>query len=393
MAFGIATGLGWLLTVAAALVFRGRFFATFAAIILGIEGLSAVALFSEAEWLWPIYAWLHAAVFLHFGSLIWARMRPFWWRLAVSVPGSFFAAGTTLAIPWAVAAGLGFDPIATWLPFALAGVGIVQSLRLGFEEVDVRIDGETTGESVARHPKHRGDVPPGRPLRVVQISDPHLGPFMSVRRLRSICERAVSHEPDLILLTGDFLTMESQFDPSYLHDALAPLAAAEGRVFACFGNHDHEAPDIVRAACRAHGVRLLVDDEALVETEVGPVQIIGSDFAWRGRGEHLRALTARFPRRPGHLRVVLLHDPGAFKHLPEGEGDIVFSGHTHGGQVGLLSLGLSWTFVSGLTSMPDHGLWARGRDRLYVHRGTGHYGFPLRLGVPAEESVIRLWLQ
>ncbi len=89
---------------------------------------------------------------------------------------------------------------------------------------------------------------------------------------------------------------------------------------------------------------------------------------------------------------MLLHDPGAFKHLPEGEGDIVFSGHTHGGQVGLLSLGLPWTFVSGVTSMPDHGLWSRGRDRLYVHRGTGHYGFPLRLGVPAEESLIRLWL-
>jgi predicted MPP superfamily phosphohydrolase len=38
--------------------------------------------------------------------------------------------------------------------------------------------------------------------------------------------------------------------------------------------------------------------------------------------------------------------------------------------------------------MPDHGLWARGTDRLYVHRGTGHYGFPLRLGVPSEESVL-----
>jgi predicted MPP superfamily phosphohydrolase len=85
----------------------------------------------------------------------------------------------------------------------------------------------------------------------------------------------------------------------------------------------------------------------------------------------------------------MLHDPGAFKHLPEGEADLVLAGHTHGGQVGLLSLGLSWTFLRMFgTKLPDHGFWSRGTDRMYVHRGTGHYGFPLRLGVPAEESVL-----
>jgi len=389
MEFGIATGCAWLVVVGVALLVRGRFYATFAAVVLGIEALSAVALYNLWSWALPVYAWLHAAVFLHFGSLIWARMRPLWWRWAVSVPGMFFAAGTVLAIPWAVASALGFSPWAFWLPFVLAAIGVVQSLRLSYEEVDLRIDGTSAADAVARHAP--GEAGEGRPLRVVQISDPHLGPFMSVRRLARICERAVERDPDLILLTGDFLTMESQRDPRLLSDALAPLAAAGGRVFACFGNHDHEAPDVVRRACADHGIQLLVDEEGLIDTEVGPVQIVGADFAWRGRREHLAALTRRFPRRPDHLRLVLLHDPGAFKHLPEGEGDMVFSGHTHGGQVGLLSLGLSWTFVSGLTSMPDHGLWSRGRDRLYVHRGTGHYGFPLRLGVPAEESLIRLW--
>jgi len=66
----------------------------------------------------------------------------------------------------------------------------------------------------------------------------------------------------------------------------------------------------------------------------------------------------------------------------------VLSGHTHGGQVGLVSLGLPWTMMRVFMNAPDHGFWARGSDRLYVHRGTGHYGFPLRLGVPAEESVL-----
>jgi predicted MPP superfamily phosphohydrolase len=58
--------------------------------------------------------------------------------------------------------------------------------------------------------------------------------------------------------------------------------------------------------------------------------------------------------------------------------------------VGLLRLGLDATVVSALSDVPDHGAWALGRARLYVHRGTGHYGFPLRIGVPAERSLLRV---
>ena len=74
----------------------------------------------------------------------------------------------------------------------------------------------------------------------------------------------------------------------------------------------------------------------------------------------------------------------------DGAADLVLSGHTHGGQVGLLWLGIESTIVSALTSLPDHGFWGRGSNRLYVHRGTGHYGFPLRVGVPAEYSVLQV---
>ena len=143
-------------------------------------------------------------------------------------------------------------------------------------------------------------------------------------------------------------------------------------------------------ALKRIGATLLVDEATVVETGVGPVQIVGMDFHYRGRAEKMAEVCARNPRIPGALRLVLLHDPGAFRHLPAGEGDLVLSGHTHGGQLGLLSLGLAWTIVRGLSTIPDHGLWARGADRLYVHRGTGHYGFPLRVGVPAEEGLLRV---
>ena len=225
-----------------------------------------------------------------------------------------------------------------------------------------------------------------RPLTVVQISDPHLGPFMSVARLRSICGRAVAKRPDLVLLTGDFLTMESQETSAPLAAALEPLRALEGRVFACLGNHDHEAPALVARALADVGVTLLVDEATVLETAAGPVQIVGMDFHLDRHTERMESVCARYPRAPGALRLVLLHDPRAFIQLPEGEGDLVLSGHTHGGQLGLVSLGIPHT----IRRLPDHGYWARGRDRLYVHRGTGHYGFPVRLGVPAEESLLRV---
>lgn len=385
--FALATLASAVAVVAAAAVLRNRFYATFAGVLCTLQGLSAIALFDVFEGIWPVYAYLQLAVHLHLVSLTRARMRPLWWRALVSVPGLFFAAGCMLAVPWATVAALGVEPWGAWIPFVVAALGALQSLWTREEEVDVTLDG-TVVDSVQRHP--RGTTKSERPLRVVQITDPHLGPLMSEHRLRRVCERAVARKPDLVLLTGDFLTMESHAAPELLERALAPLAAMEGKVFACFGNHDHEAPHVVRHALASAKVRLLIDEEETMETPIGPVQILGADFVFRGRKEHLARLIERHPRRPGHLRIVLLHDPGAFRHLPEGHGDIVFSGHTHGGQLGLVSLGLAWTFVSTFTSIPDHGFWARGRDRLYVHRGTGVYGFPLRVGVPGEESLVRI---
>jgi hypothetical protein len=135
---------------------------------------------------------------------------------------------------------------------------------------------------------------------------------------------------------------------------------------------------------------LLIDEEAVLRTRLGPVQIIGLDFHFQRRAEQISEVLSRFPRRQGMPRLLLLHDPGAFRHVPNGEADLVLSGHTHGGQVGLVSFGRPWTVVSWLAKMPDHGTWALGSNRLYVHRGTGHYGFPFRLGVPAEESLLLL---
>ncbi|CAN5274016.1 hypothetical protein BH09MYX1_BH09MYX1_02490 [soil metagenome] len=332
---------GWLLVVIAALVFRNRAFAAFAGVFTGIYTLSALGLA-------PLFAWnaitentfvvFHALVYVSFIALSRPSMHGLPFRLLVSWPAAFFAAWTLLGIPWAIASAIGFHPWGAWLPYALAAVGLYQSLAAHREEVDLVVYERDEVDGVVPHPrgKHREE----RPLSVVQITDPHLGPFMSVERLRSIAQRAVDAKPDLIFLTGDFLTMESQRDPTLLKRALEPLRAYEGKVFACNGNHDHEAPRTVADALAANGIRQLVDEATTVCTDAGPVQIVGMDFAWRDRAERLAAVCAENPRISGHLRIVLLHDPGAFRHLPVGEGDLVLSGHTHGGQVGPPQLGL-----------------------------------------------------
>lgn len=381
--------VGSVLTVGVVAIRRGRGFATFTAVLLGIQGLVAAGLWStwRADGLLPLAVALQLTVYAQMVALTLPRLRPLWWRLLVSWPSQWFVASTFLAIPWALSAAvLGVAP-GYGVAYVLGLIGLAQSLRNPRRDLDLVLDG-TDVPGLGR--RARGEARVERPLRIVQISDPHLGPFMSVERLRGIAQRAVAAEPDLILLTGDYLTMESQGSPGCLAEALAPLRAMEGRVFACMGNHDLEAPGMVARELAMCGVQLLVDADAVVDTPAGPVQVLGAQFRWRDRAQHLSELVARHPRPDGALRIVLLHDPGAFVHLPEGEADLVLSGHTHGGHVGLVSLGLDWTFIGGVSSVPDHGFWSRGPDRLYVHRTSGHYGFPLRVGVPGEEGVLQI---
>jgi predicted MPP superfamily phosphohydrolase len=354
-----------------------------------------------------LFAYALAVTGVHFASLVRARLRTRAFRWAVSVPAQAFIALGALSLPFLLALapvrislwaldGTGLLRALHWLdlvPIAVIGFSVATSLRPRREIVRVTLGGPEP-ESLTRLPVERrgwGEAHQSqtRPLRIVQITDPHLGPWAPIHRLRRRIDELLDHEPDLVLLTGDFLTMEGNGTPGALAEALAPVRRAEGRAFAIFGNHDHEAPEEVASALAENKVRLLIDDEALVETPVGKVQIVGADWYREKRKERLQALLERFPRRDGYLRLLLLHDPRNFHDVPKGEVDLTLSGHTHGGQVGLVSLGFDWTVLS-RSKWPDHGLFGHGKGRLYVHRGTGFYGFPLRIGVPGEASVLEL---
>ncbi len=395
---------------------RGRTYGIFAAVVLAFSFPAGVVLGMRLQSLagpvlGPLIGWSFAYALavtgIHFASLVRARLRTRTFRWAISVPAQAFVALGAFSLPFLLALapvriGLwAFDAAGPlwalhWLdliPLAVIGLSVATSLRPRREIVRVTLGGAEPA-SLTRLPVERrgwGESHPvaSRPLRIVQITDPHLGLWAPIHRMRRRIDELLDHEPDLVLLTGDFLTMEGNGTPGALAEALAPVKRAAGRSFAIFGNHDHEAPEEVASALAANGVRLLVDEEVLVETPIGRVQIVGADWYREGRKEKLPALLARFPRRPGHLRLLLLHDPRNFHDVPKGEVDLTLSGHTHGGQIGLVSLGLDWTVLS-RTQWPDHGLFGHGTGRLYVHRGTGFYGFPLRIGVPGEASILEL---
>ena len=206
---------------------------------------------------------------------------------------------------------------------------------------------------------------------------------MSPARLRRIVERAVAQKPDIVLLTGDFLTMESHHALEGFSHALQPLKPLAGRTFACRGNHDFEAPATVTRGLASAGVQYLIDDAVEVDTPAGPVQIVGIDFAYRDRAKRTAEPLASHPRKPGALRVVMLHDPGAFQHVPDGEADLVLSGHPGGSRLSRL---LQPTFVS-LFTRPRPRFWPgshRSSQRVRVTR------LSRRVGVLREEGIIEV---
>ena len=439
---GLPAPPGWLLpslalVIGAALPLyawrvRGRVYAGFAGVVVLLSFPAALLLAEHLQaLLGPLAGWGFVYAFgaagVHHSGLVRARLRRPLYRYALSLPGMALVALGALCVPYFAARALcwglfellgaaGAQSALRWLdllPPLVIALSLATSLRLRREIVRIELGGATpevlTRLPLLRH-RHRprraararararvaprGDAAPlrdspARPLRIVQITDPHLGPWQPLHRLRRRIEELLGHNPDLVLLTGDFLTMEGNGTPGALAQALAPLADAPGRCFACLGNHDHEALHEVQSALAECGVSLLVDDAAQARTPLGPVQILGADFHRRGRSERLAALFARFPRQAGRLRLLLLHDPMHFRDVPKNEVDLALSGHTHGGQIGLVSLGFNWTVLS-RSPWPDHGLFGHGASRLYVHRGTGFYGFPLRIGVPGEASLLEL---
>ena len=255
------------------------------------------------------------------------------------------------------------------------------------------------------------DLPPRlHGTTVVQLSDFHFdGRSLSHRMLQAAIARSNAVEPDLVVLTGDFIT-HSDREMDNLVPYLRHLKGRHG-VYAIFGNHDNQR----RTTRHAVGQALTSIGICPLWNEIA--YPFGSDFPLVGLADYyskafqpapvLQALADDIPR------LVLSHNPDSLVDLKHLRADLVLAGHTHGGQVWIPGWGPvpgilqawgavvpSWLrpLIPFLRKDCDRVLhnwaWAAGlhrvgQNQLYVNRGLGSY-FPGRLFCPPEVTVIRL---
>ncbi len=304
------------------------------------------------------------------------------WTRAAAIAWSLVSAGL-FAAAWLWRRSPAFDPgrrralrsaagAALGAPVAACGFGVyVATSRIEAREVEAHIPG----------------LPPSLDgLRLAQLTDIHFGAFLGRRQLQRAVGMANDWRPHLAAVTGDFIT-----DPGDPLDdclrGLASLRASDG-IYACCGNH--EAYARVEAYCAVRGARLgihvLRGRSRLLRFGTGLLNLAGVDHQ-RDRRSYLTG--AERLLAPGAFNLLLSHNPDVFPVAARQGFDLVLAGHTHGGQLAVELAGTSLN-ISRLYTPYVHGLYHRGRSWLYVSRGIGTVGVPMRLGAAPEVTLLRL---
>jgi predicted MPP superfamily phosphohydrolase len=220
-------------------------------------------------------------------------------------------------------------------------------------------------------------------LRVAQLSDVHVGPRTSPEVIRRAIEAANRFQPDLVVLTGDFLSRR-RAEVELVRALLGGLAAP---TFAVLGNHDVWVdPKGVAAALQGHGYEVLENAWTRLRVRGVPLAIVGVGDHLTGR-EDVAAATRGLAR--GAAPLVLAHGPKTADRLRTLERPLLcLSGHTHGGQINLPVL--TPILLASLREPYVRGLYELGPVRLYVNRGVGMSGIGFRLNAPAEVTLATL---
>jgi predicted MPP superfamily phosphohydrolase len=304
--------------------------------------------------------------------------RPFWYaQLFVLFAGLAGIAGVVVGAPFG-ASGL----VGRWMVGAAAvayAIGILAGW-IGSRLLHVR-------QLTATFPNFPAEL---EGLRIVQLSDLHIGPQTSRRFLDRVRSYVTASGADVIAVTGDLVDDHAP-DSAHYAAALGNIAAPLG-VYVVPGNHDVYANWLaVRAELDRLPLTILVNESRIVRREDGHFAIAGTGdpagrwIATSRAAPDIDATLRDIP--PGTFTIALAHNPSLWPALAERGVQLTLSGHTHWGQLALPSL--KWS-LAGVFLDHAMGVLGRGGSLLYIHPGTGFWGIPFRIGARPEVTIIEL---
>jgi hypothetical protein len=226
-----------------------------------------------------------------------------------------------------------------------------------------------------------------RGLRLLQISDIHIGDYYTASDLRRAVDACNGLRADLVFVTGDLVT--TKYDP--LDNCLLELKrlrSASG-VWGCLGNHEqHEKIEdqTTRKALQTADIRFLRQQAVKLEFGQSKLNLVGVDHQRSNKPylQHVNELVS-----PHEFNLLLSHNPDVFPVAARQGFQLTLSGHTHGGQINL-ALGGENLNIADLVTRYTKGFYQLPGSSLYVNSGLGTIGVPVRLGAPPEITVIRL---
>ncbi len=247
-------------------------------------------------------------------------------------------------------------------------------------------------------------------LRIVHLSDIHIGDFMLRSDVRRAVEMANELNADLAVLTGDLISSES--DP--IEDCISELSRLRAPlgIWGCNGNHEVYAQmeDLSQKLFQRYGMHLLRQQNAELHWRGEKINLIGVDYqgGQGSSGEHPQMLPdIESLIRKDIPNILLSHNPNTFYGAAASGVELSLAGHTHGGQVRIEIVDRHWSpasfvtnFVAGMYHLPladaahfpEKGAPAPGPKSatLYVNRGLGTFVIPVRIGVPPEITLLTL---
>lgn len=228
-------------------------------------------------------------------------------------------------------------------------------------------------------------------MRILQVSDIHMGGWMNSERLQHAADLILAEQPDLLLLTGDFLIghgfdSNSEQRLQELINILTPLTISIPS-FAVLGNHDYWTnADAVREMLKQSGIVDLTNSVFTLSDSGQHLHICGVDDIWEGDAR-LNEVVSRLPREG--TAILLAHEPDfADESAATGRFDLQVSGHSHGGQVVIPFYGPP--VLPYLGQKYHSGLYRIGEMLQYTNRGLGMIDPPIRFNCPPEITVFTL---